>query len=91
MTDNQNRLQWTLCVQIWHGPTFGHEMVASTETTGRDPSVTLLGRWKGLGCPEPVLNSARATVDALVTEHVCTRYGIAGELPLTWAGEPESL
>lgn len=82
--------QWRMLVTVYHGPSYGHYMEMETLTRGRGTTLhTGLGNWKGLGIPEPVLNEARALIDAQFSEHLVTRYGVAGELPLKWGGEPE--
>lgn len=79
--DSRSRLQWTLTVQIYHGPSFGHSIEMLTHTNGRDgETIDSLGSWRGVGVPEDVLKQARALVDAALTQHLLTRYGIAGQL-----------
>jgi hypothetical protein len=82
--------QWTLDVTVSHAPQFGHEIQAQVLT--RAGGWTQLGvwRWTGLGIPEDMLDDFRVHLDAIVTEHLITRYGISSQLPLRWAGEPET-
>jgi hypothetical protein len=79
--------QWYLSLTVFHGPAFGHRIEITTMSRGRDALAHSGGTWKGLGVPESVLNALRGQVDALITEHLLTRYGIQGELPMTWSGE----
>jgi hypothetical protein len=89
MTREDKPVFW-LTVEIRHGPAYGHRMELHLDAPHwKDPVIKELGWWKGLGVPESVLNSARAIVDATLTEHLVTRYGIQGELPTRWGGEPD--
>jgi len=76
-------------IVVFHSPTFGHEIEISTQKQGEAPYVEATPNWKGLGVPEAVLNSACGAVHALLSEHLVTRYGVAGELPFKWSGEPD--
>lgn len=87
--DKEGKLQWALSVGIYHDPSFGHRIEMWHGNTSRPPKLTHLGSWKGLGVPEPVIRDAETVVLAALTEHLVTRYGVQGELPITWAGEPE--
>lgn len=89
MKADQAKCQWAMTVVVLHSPRLGHEVRVLTQSQGRDPVSRSGGSWKGLGLPEPVLSTLRAFVDSTLTEHLMTRYGIQGELPMTWAGEPE--
>lgn len=82
--------QWQMTLTIYHGAGFGHRIELTQISTNRvNEWHKGLGSWKGLGIPEPVLNDVNAYLTSVFTEHVMTRYGIQGELPYTWAGEPE--
>src|SRR5262249_28016541 len=83
------RAQWAMHVVIYHESTCGHVIEVETQRQGQEPYLSPSANWKGLGIPEPVLNSIRTAMDALLTEHLVSRYGVQGELPVTWAGEPE--
>lgn len=88
--DNDGRKpQWAMHVIVWHGPSFGHSITIETQTQGRPPFEHPAGTWKDLGVPEPVLTAARCALDAIFTQHLTTRYGIANELDLWWGDEPE--
>lgn len=89
MAETEGKLQWAMSVGIYHDPSFGHRMELWYGSTAREPKVISLGSWKGIGVPEGVLNLARAAIDAHFSDHLVTRYGIAGELPLRWAGDPD--
>jgi hypothetical protein len=80
--------QWTLDVTVFHSRGVGHRLRASVldrrggwRTVGSWP-------WKGLGFPEELLPDIDARVCSVIHEHLITRYGIAGQLPFRWAGEP---
>jgi hypothetical protein len=83
------KVQWSLLVQVLHGPKFGHRISLQEQTTGRGPWEQSLGSWKGIGIPDTVLSLAGARIISVFDEHLTTRYGIANELPLTWPGGPE--
>lgn len=86
----ERKQQWHLLIQISHGPSFGHEITMQQKLRGHDAGPReRIGSWTGLGVPETVLNQATAIIQAVITEHVVTRYGVAGELPLKWAGDPD--
>lgn len=89
MSTRDEQLQWSLCVRIWHGPSFGHQILATTQSRGRDALLHDLGVWKGIGIPEGKLTEAASTLNSLFVEHIVTRYGVAGELPFKWTGEPD--
>lgn len=87
---NLPKLQWECCFTIWHAPDFGHKLELRTYTKGRDAArKTELGSWTGLGVPEQLVQDATTLVNAAIVEHLVTRYGIRGELPMKWGGEPE--
>lgn len=89
MREKNDKAQWALYVTVWHSQTFGHYITVETQTQGRHPKGHSGGSWKGLGIPEQVLSELNAMLQALVTEHLVTRYGVQGELPMRWAGEPD--
>jgi hypothetical protein len=85
----EGKLQWALSVGIYHDPSFGHRIELWHGRTPVAPLVRPLGRWKGLGVPESVLNDAVASVDACLTEHLVTRYGVQGTFEEKWGHEPD--
>ena len=89
MEKPQEKLQWALSVGIYHGPSFGHRIEMWHGATVREPIMVELGWWKGLGIPEHVLQHASTMVHAALVEHLVTRYGVQGELPMKWSGDPE--
>lgn len=89
MTEKPPTTQWQLVVTVFHSANFGHSISISTKSRGREWKYYPGGTWKGLGVPEPVINALLASVQARLTEHLTTRYGVAGELPLKWGGEPD--
>lgn len=82
--------QYRQLLTVYHGPKFGHYLEMETITKGRRDGIrTGLGRWTGVGIPESVLRQSSALVIARWEEHLITRYGVAGELPLKWGAEPD--
>jgi hypothetical protein len=82
--------QFRLLATVYHGPAYGHYLEMETLTKGRrDPLRTGLGRWNGVGIPEDVLRTAGGIILATWDEHLITRYGVKGELPLTWKAEAD--
>jgi len=81
--------QWTLDVTIYHDPAFGHRIVG--RVLGRTGGWSDVGSWawKGLGVPESLLEDIQARVEAVIVEHLVSRYGVQGELPTRWAGEAD--
>jgi hypothetical protein len=79
-----------MTVSVFHSSSLGHEIELTLWSVGRGVQQPVnIGHWKGLGCPEKVLQEARTMVDAAFSSHVINRYGIADELPLKWSGGPE--
>ena len=89
MKHQEERVQWRLGILIYHGSAFGHRISLETQRQGYDTVERTIGSWKGLGIPESVLTQASAVLTAAFEEHLVSRYGVAGELPLRWAGEPD--
>lgn len=89
MADQYGNWQWTMDVVIWHDQSFGHQMTVTTQTKGRDGRLAGTWNWKGLGVPEDLVYDMEARLIGILTEHLVSRYGVAGELPLKWAGEPD--
>lgn len=86
----QAKLQWTMTVQVYHSRDFGHKILMCREKgLYGGPKWDALGTWKGLGVPESLLKAASTLVLAAFTEHLVNRYGVQGELPVAWAGEPD--
>lgn len=81
--------QWTLDVSVFHDSEFGHRIRA--RVLGRTGGWVDVGsiQWKGLGVPEDLLRSLCARVEAVLTEHLVTRYGVQGVLDAPCAGEEE--
>lgn len=84
------RWQWAMLVKVLHGSSYGHRIEVEVRTKGRESHAMSLGTWQGLGIPETVLTPAQALLSSIFAEHLTTRYGIQGELPLKWSGEPDS-
>lgn len=81
--------QYRQLLTVYHGPQFGHYMEMERQLKGRDATHrTGLGQWTGVGIPEDVLRTSTGLLVAAWEEHLITRYGVKGELPLQWAGEP---
>lgn len=77
-------------VTVYHGPSFGHYIEMETAIKGRKHVTRVgLGNWKGLGIPEHLMRTASGIMVAAFEEHLVTRYGIQGELPTKWGGEPD--
>lgn len=89
MNYDVQRWQWRMLTTIYHGPGFGHYIELETISKGREGVRIGAGSWNTLGIPEPVLTQARTLLDAKFTEHLVSRYGVQGELPIKWAGEPD--
>jgi hypothetical protein len=89
MKEHRTYPQWRLLVSVFHGPGFGHYIEIETWSKAGQPVRTGGGTWNSMGIPESVLTELRTLVDAKITEHLVTRYGIQGELPIAWAGEPD--
>lgn len=89
MDKNWERLQWVLSVGVFHGASFGHRIDAWTDLGARGAVNLGSWEWKGIGIPEPKLQALRTKVDACLSDHFVTRYGVAGEFPHRWTGEPE--
>lgn len=87
---NYGAWQWNLSIVVYHDASFGHAIKAEQVWNGRQECKEhFLGSWKGLGVPESVLNQARAMIDSIFTEHLVSRYGVQGELPTKWSGDPD--
>jgi len=79
--------QWTLDITVYHARGFGHRLRASV-LAKRGGWVTVGSwPWRGLGFPSELLPDIHARIEAVIDEHLLTRYGIRDELPLRWAGE----
>lgn len=89
MYDDQ-RVQWTMTVTIYHGSSFGHAIELVTETRGRprDSTHDSLGSWRGVGCPEEVAKAADIFISAAFWDHIVQRYGITERLQ-GWPIEPD--
>jgi len=81
--------QWTLDVTVYHSRGFGHRVRAAVLDRRGGWHTVGTWSWKGLGFPAEMLPDVQARISAVVAEHLVTRYGIAGQLPFRWAGEPD--
>lgn len=81
--------QYRQLITVYHGSNFGHYMELERQLKGRNATHrTGLGQWNGPGVPEDVLRTASGLIVAAFEEHLVTRYGVKGELPLEWGGDP---
>jgi hypothetical protein len=79
-----------MTVTVYHGPGFGHNVQVDTVTRGRDTdTIDVVGTWRGVGIPEKVYDGIRASVQAILEDHLLHRYGIAADLPAMWEVEPD--
>jgi hypothetical protein len=76
-------------VTIWHSPDFGHKVAITTQRQGQVPNKVGDFAWKGLGVSNELVKQIQACVSAVVADHLVFRYGVADELDLHWAGDPE--
>lgn len=81
--------QWAMLVKVLHGPAFGHRLEVEVQKRGLSSITFSGGSWNGLGIPADVLYGFRAQLDAIVSDHLITRYGLREELPTKWSGEPD--
>lgn len=83
-------VQWSMLVQVIHGPGFGHSVECSVNYTGkpRENFDDTLGTWQGVGVPESLLKEMRGYVDAIFSEYMIRRYSVSMELPNQWEVEP---
>lgn len=90
MTYDNSRVQWTMTVTVFHGPSFGHAVEVATETKGRPNLCTQdsIGSWRGVGVPERVMEGMEASLLSIFQEHIHRRYGVAPSLE-GWWDEPE--
>jgi len=66
-----------MTVSLWHGTQFGHTVEVETVTKGRDiDTIDSLGSWRGIGIPEETYKGIMASVNAILSEHLVTRYGV---------------
>lgn len=87
MEPQQEKLQWSMYVGVYHTRQFGHVMRMEHGSVGRRTQDVFLGRWKGAGIPEPEMRTASGILIACFEEHLVTRYGVQGETPQTWMRE----
>lgn len=85
--DSRERLQWEMATSVYHSPMFGHRLSVDVLLRGKSWSNVHSWPWRGLGFPNELLPEIRSCLDATVTEHLLTRYGIRGELGTSWARE----
>jgi hypothetical protein len=89
MDDDTRTMQWELSVQIWHSRDAGHELTATIYAPGRRSHEAGDWRWKGLGLDPGLVRDIATRLEAVVVEHLISRYGITGMTDLRWAGEPD--
>jgi hypothetical protein len=82
-------LQWTMTMGIFHGQSFGHRLECWVNVIGRGSFEAGTWSWKGLGFPEGLFPDIHARMIAVLDDHIVSRYGVAGELPRLWAGDPD--
>lgn len=82
--------QWTMDITVWHGATFGHRVTC--RVLGKAGGWVDVGTWywTGLGVPGDLVDDLQARLASVITEHLVTRYGVAGQLDVRWAGEAGS-
>jgi len=87
---SEPRPQWVMTVTVYHGPAFGHSVEVQTVTRGRNTDThDVLGTWKGVGVPWKVYTGIMNSIDAILAEHLVSRYGVQEELTGVWGEEPE--
>ena len=90
MADHREPLpQWTLDVTVFHSPDFGHRIKAAVLSKRGNWFQVGQWEWTGLGIPAELLVDVVTRVNAVIEEHLVTRYGVQGTLPMRWAGDPE--
>lgn len=90
MNYDKRNWQYRQLMTVYHGGGFGHYMELERQIRGRNETHrTGLGQWNTLGIPEDVMRTSSGLIIAAWEEHLVTRYGVQGELPMKWAGEPE--
>lgn len=87
---DRSKVQWTMTVTIFHGPTYGHAVELATETTGHLDWQThdTLGTWRGVGVPSESLQEMRTLIDTVFFEHMVRRYGVAETIE-GWGDVPD--
>lgn len=87
MNEPRETAQWTCDVTVFHVDGFKKRIRAGT--LGRHGGWVTVGTWEwsGLGIPPELIPDISGRITAVIEEHLCTRYGIEGELPFRWAGE----
>lgn len=83
------KLDWSMSVDIYHHPGYGHRIEMRTEDRVQRAIVTKLGSWQALAVPATLSAVAKGFIEAAFIEHLCLRYGIQAELPVSWEGEPD--
>jgi hypothetical protein len=82
--------QYYLSLAVYHAPSFGHKVDLWETIVARDYTREVGDwSWKGLGVPATLLRDMQARLSAVLAEHLTFRYGVADELPIRWAGDPE--
>lgn len=89
MEHNERLMQWELSVEVWHSPEFGHELTATIYQPGRKAHEAGDWRWRGLGVDPELIEDIVGRLEAVVVEHLVTRYGLTTVNGTRWAGEPE--
>lgn len=83
------KLQWACNTLVFHAPDFGHRIVVMRQRQGGNPERVGDVEWRGLGIPSEILKGGLALQYAATQEYLVYRYGVAEELDLHWAGDPE--
>lgn len=89
MVERREQWQWAMLVKVLHSSHFGHRLECETRTRGRGSHTMSLGTWRGVGVPPEVVQEAQTAVAAILSDHLVTRYGVAGALPFQWGGEAD--
>lgn len=77
----RNLAQFTLDVSVYHDPGFQREIVVQALTKRGGWIHIGSWRWTGIGVPGDLVNDLLARVDASITEHLVSRYGVQDEVP----------
>jgi hypothetical protein len=80
MDTGTQKVQWIMsaCIQHHHG--FKHTLTLTTQTKAGAPVEVAQWMWSGIGIPHALVMDIQARVEATVTEHLVTRYGLAQSL-----------
>jgi hypothetical protein len=67
-------------VTISHSSSFKHKLDISVVSQHWGPTTVAEWTWTGIGVPPEMPQDIAARVSAVITEHLVTRYGVAGTL-----------